>query len=338
MKLRLTALLTAAALLMLSCGCAAEEKHSAAFTAMDTVMNITVVGGRHEAALAAAEAEVRRLEALFSVTLPDSEIYKLNLTGRAELSEDTADVIEEALAVWRDTGGNFDITISPAVDAWGFYSNEYTVPAPDELERLKELTDSGRISLAGREITLGEGQRIDLGGIAKGYASKKVYDILRGFGINSGIIALGGNIQLFGLRPDGKPWTTGIRSPDSADRLIGKISATDISIVTSGSYQRYFERDGVRFHHIFDPASARPADSDLVSVTVVCTDPSLADGLSTALFVMGCRDAVSYWQRTGGFELVLYTDDGRLLVTAGLENCFSSDLDHEIIDIDTVLR
>lgn len=330
--------LSAAFILVFLCGCA-SEKQSVSFIAMDTVMTLTACGGRADAALKKAESEIHRLEELFSVTLPDSEISRLNANGSAELSADSAAVIEKAAEIYELTGGCFDITISPVVDAWGFYTDDYRVPSADELEKLAALTNGSLVTLSGNSALLGEGQRIDLGGIAKGYAADKAAEIMKSCGVGSGIIALGGNILLFGSRPGGGPWRTAIKSPDIPGEYIGTISATDTSIVTSGSYQRYFERDGVRWHHIFDPATARPAESDLASVTVVCPDSALADGLSTALFVMGCDKALDFWRlHSGMFQLVLYTSDGRLCITEGLKDCFSSKTDYEIIDIHGALR
>ena len=329
---------SAALIILLACGCAREKK-SVSFIAMDTVMTITACGGDADAALKEAESEIHRLEALFSVTLPDSEISRLNAAGVGELSADCAAVVEKAAEIYELTGGRFDITVSPAVDAWGFYTDDYRVPSEDELAVLAALTDGSRVRLSGNTAVLGEGQRIDLGGIAKGYAADRVALIMKRHGVRSGIIALGGNILLFGSRPDGGAWRTAVKSPDEPDEYLGTIAATDTSIVTSGAYQRYFERDGVRWHHIFDPAEARPADSDLASVTVVCPDSALADGLSTALFVMGCDEAAEFWRRHSGmFQLVLYTVDGRMYVTKGLEDCFSSEMSYEIIDIHGDLR
>ncbi|MCR4770731.1 MAG: FAD:protein FMN transferase [Oscillospiraceae bacterium] len=336
---RLTAA-AAALIILLACGCAREnEKKSVSFAAMDTLMTLTACGGDADAALKEAESELHRLEGLLSVTLPDSEISRLNAHGSGELSDDCAAVIKKAAEIYELTGGRFDITVSPTVDAWGFYTDDYRVPSEEELAALAALTDGSLVKLSGNHVSLGEGQRIDLGGIAKGCAADKVLGIMRSHGVSSGIIALGGNILLFGRRPDGGAWRTAIRSPDDPDGYIGTLSATDTSIVTSGAYQRYFERDGVRWHHIFDPAEARPADSDLASVTVVCPDSALADGLSTALFVMGCDEAAEFWRRHSGmFQLVLYTVDGRMYVTKGLEDCFSSEMSYEIIDIHGDLR
>ncbi|MBO4330836.1 MAG: FAD:protein FMN transferase [Oscillospiraceae bacterium] len=327
-----------ALLLLFFCGCAPEKK-SVSFIAMDTVMTLTACGGGADAALKEAEEELRRLEELFSVTLPGSEISRLNADGRAVLSEDSLALIKKASEIYGLTGGRFDITVSPAVDAWGFYTDDFRVPSDEELAALASLADGSRVEIDGNSVTLGEGQRIDLGGIAKGYAADRVAGIMRRHGVRSGIIALGGNILLFGSRPGGGAWRTAIRSPDDPEGYIGMISATDTSIVTSGPYQRRFELDGVSYHHIFDPASARPADSDLASVTVVCPDSALADGLSTALFVMGCGGAVDFWRlHSDLFQLVLYTSDGRLYVTKGLEDCFTANTEYEIIDIYGDLR
>ena len=186
------------------------------------------------------------------------------------------------------------------------------------------------MAISGTTVTLDEGTQIDLGGIAKGYASDRVAAIFTEHKVPRGLVRLGGNILAWGDRPDGAGWRIGIQDPadpDNSEALAGVLELKDAFAVTSGSYQRYFEEDGKTYHHIIDPATGYPADSGLTSVTVVADrntgSGTLCDALSTALFVMGEEQALEYW-RSGAydFQMVLVTEDGRVVATDGLKDCF----------------
>ena len=172
-------------------------------------------------------------------------------------------------------------------------------------------------------VTLDAGCAVDLGGIAKGYASQQVADILRAHGVTSAVVSLGGNVYVCGSKPDGTPWNVGIQDP-AGSGYAAMVSLTDRFAVTSGGYQRYFEaEDGTVYRHILDPRTGCPADSDLLSVTIISDDGTAADAYSTALYVMGEQEAVSFWRAHGGFELILITADGRLLYTPGLSDAIT---------------
>ena len=173
-----------------------------------------------------------------------------------------------------------------------------------------------------RTAVLTDGAQIDLGAIAKGYAAETVCGIFTDYGIESALINLGGNIFVIGSKLDGSPWRIGVADPEDTRETVGVLSARDTAVVTSGSYQRYFEQGGTRYHHILDPVTGRPADNGLVSVTVICDDAVWADALSTALFVMGEEKPVGFWRETGGFEMILIRDDRQVLLTPALEDSF----------------
>lgn len=288
--------------------------------AMDTVMVFTAKGPRAPAALEEAIAEVQRLDALLSAQNPDSEISRLNAQGRAPVSEDTAKLLETASEISAGTGGLFDCTIYPLMELWGFPTKMYRVPSEEEMAALLPLVDSATIRVNNGEAELGEGQRIDLGGIAKGYASARVMEIFRAHGISSAMVSLGGNVQTMGERPEGGGWRIGVQDPQGGSEYPAVVEAKDVAVVTSGGYQRYFERDGKRYIHILDPRTGRPVESDLLSVTVVSPDGTLADALSTAACVMGLEGAASYWRTHNGFELIMIAEDGSVYMTEGLEN------------------
>lgn len=324
MRRRTAAALAGVLAFVLTGGCVlwslrASRTYTRTIFAMDTVMLFTARGPGAPAALEEAIAEVQRLDGLLSAQAPDSEISRLNARGRAPVSEDTAALLERASAIGVETGGLFDCTVYPLMELWGFPSKTYRVPAEDEIAALLPLVDSAMIRVGNGEAALGEGQRVDLGGIAKGYASARVMEIFKAHGLKSAMVSLGGNVQAMGERPEGGGWRIGVQDPRGGVDYPAVVEAKDVAVVTSGGYQRYFEEDGKRYIHILDPRTGAPAESDLLSVTVVSPDGALADALSTAAYVMGLEGAASYWRTHDGFELILIAEDGSLYVTEGLE-------------------
>ena len=333
MRKWLLAAICLGAALLSSCGTKPPSASADVF-AMDTYMTISTYGDRCEEALEAAVSEIERLDALLSVGNADSEISRINAGGSGTLSADTQIMVEQALEIWRTTGGAFDITVYPIMQAWGFTTGDYKVPSKSELQALLEMAGSEKLTLDGFELTLGAGQRIDLGGIAKGYTSDRAEAIFRAVGVESGSISLGGNVYVQGSKPDGSPWRVAVQDPQNSSAAAVVLELSDAYAVTSGGYQRYFDQDGKRYHHIIDPATGSPADSGLLSVTVVASANGDTDGIltghgtmcdafSTALFVMGEEKALDFW-RSGqyDFDLVLVTDDGRVVITEGLADSF----------------
>ena len=321
-------------LLLLLSGCAAREAQvssSRYLTAMDTVMTLTAYGKDREEALDKAEAEILRLDILLSVGSEDSEISLLNQQGSLTLSQDTAYLLGRALALSRETGGLFDVTVYPLVKLWGFFDQQYHVPTEAELAQALPLVDYSAIAFD-REtgaVTLGAGQQIDLGGIGKGYTSQRLTQILTEAGVSSAILSLGGNVQCLGTKPDGSPWNIGIRDPwDQNGALYAAVKVEDKAVITSGGYERYFQdpETGRVYRHILDPRTGCPAESGLSSVTIITPDGTLGDGLSTALYIMGLETAAGYWRaHSAEFEAILITDDGTLYATQGLSGSLSSE-------------
>ena len=313
------------AILSLLSGCSSGNVASTSeeFFAMDTFMRVTVYGDKSEEMAEEAKNEIERIDELLSIS-GDSEIADINAHGGGRASPETRDILERAIEIERWTDGAFDITLYPVVDAWGFFSGEYRIPDNEEIKELLLHTGIENININedNSVVFAQQGMGIDLGGIGKGYAGQRVHDILAENGVSSALMELGGNICLLGTKPDGSLWRVAIMSPfDTSDR-VGVIEAKDVSIVTSGGYQRYFEEDGTTYHHIIDPSTGFPADSGLMSVTIVCSDGLLADALSTALFVMGEDEACRFWRENGGFEMLLVTDDGRIVISSGIEDSF----------------
>lgn len=167
------------------------------------------------------------------------------------------------------------------------------------------------------------GTQISFGAAAKGYASDRAIEAMRNAGVESGIVSLGGNVQTLGLKPDGSKWTVAVEDPNDTGSYVGTLKVGETAVVTSGNYQRYFiGSDGVKYHHLIDPSTGEPANNGLVSVTVVCEDGTMADCLSTAMFVLGVNGALNYWRNYGGFDMVMITDENEVICTSGLVEVF----------------
>lgn len=307
------------AVLVLLTGCRQEaDSHSATIFAMDTVMEMTVYGD--ETLLEGAEELVLDMEGRLSVTDSNSEIAALNRSGGGNVSPDTGILIEWALTLCENTGGALDITVYPVVQAWGFTTEEYQVPDEEELSAVLERVGYQKVRLDDDTVTLAPGMEIDLGSMAKGWAGDKILELFRRKGVGSALLNLGGNVQALGMKPDGSPWRVAVRDP-SGGGYAGALEIADKAAITSGGYQRFFEEDGRRYHHIIDPGSGYPVDNGMLSVTVVGDEGVVCDGLSTALFVMGLDRAVEFWKAGRDFEAIFITDEG-ITITDGLKDCF----------------
>lgn len=289
--------------------------------AMDTYMELRVYGGGE--LLDKAEELILDLESKLSVTGENSEIYALNSSGGKQVSEDTAELLRDALALCGRTNGALDISIYPIVRQWGFTTGSYRVPSDGEITELLQYVDYTGVSISDDDtVTLKSGMEIDLGSVAKGCAGNKVVELFRENGVTSALLNLGGNVQALGTKPDGSPWRVAIQDPLGA----GNLCVLDIdnkAVITSGGYERYFEQDGKTYWHIIDPKTGAPADSGLVSVSIVGEDGLTCDALSTALFVMGLEEAAELWRGSDDFEAVFVTSDGEIYITEGLEDIFT---------------
>lgn len=300
----------------------AEPLQTAAVFAMDTAMDLTVYGA--PALLERAEAEIAALEQKLSVTLESSEIFAVNQTGTGVLSPDAANLLGRALRLCRRTEGALDVSIYPVVRAWGFTTESYRVPTEEELESLLQTVDYQKVQLDENSgaIRLEPGMNVDCGSIAKGELGDRIMALFRRGGARSAMINLGGNVQVLGSKPDGTPWRIAVQSP-RGDGNVGVLEVADKAVITSGGYERYFEKDGAVYWHILDPSTGKPAKNGLVSVTVVGDSGFLCDGLSTALFVMGQEAAVQFWRESDDFEAVFVGEDGSVSVTEGIAESFT---------------
>lgn len=318
---RLCCLLAALCLLLTGCG-TKETAFEADVFAMDTVTHLQVWGD--ETVLRQAEQLLYDLEANYSVTREGSLLSRMAAGERVTLTEAEWDLLSRAVALSEATDGAYDPTIYPVVRLWGFTTDSQRVPTQARIQ--DALTHVGLDHLYLKEGTaqLEDGAALDFGGILKGYAAERILDLLTERQVTAACVSLGGNVQTYGTKPDGSPWRIGIRDPWNGDATLGVLTVEGtMAVVTSGSYQRYFEENGTVYHHIMDPETGFPADSGLVSVTIVCDSGLKADGLSTALFVMGLEEATRFWRDHRDFEAVFATEDGNIYVTEGIFADFS---------------
>ena len=287
-------------LCLLLAGCSGRYTAQDTVFIMDTVMQLLVwadTAKDAEAALGAVNGILYTLEQDWSVTDPDSVISRLNSGQSVDLTQAQAALLKTAENFSARTQGDFDPKLGGVIALWGFYDDRHRIPTNDELAAAPE--------------------KWDLGALVKGHAGDLAVEKLEQLDVDRAILNLGGNIQTYGEKPGGAPWQIGIQDPNGGD-YVGMLSVTGtMAVVTSGDYQRFFEENGKRYHHILDPETGCPADAGLRSVTVIAESGATADALSTALFVMGLEKAAQFWRQSDDFEAVFLDADGKVYATAG---------------------
>lgn len=326
----------AAAMLLSLTACGQPKGAGKVVYAMDTVMNLTAYGKDAEAALNEAEEALYALDKLLDRHDENSAVSALNRGETVENAE-LAALLEKAAKMRTETSGAFDPTLAPVLEAWGFGTEHPRVPSDTELATLLRTVGAEPFyTIDGDAVTLTDGVQLDLGGIAKGYAGDCVKAIFENHGC-TGVIDLGGDVVFAGMKEDGSPWRIAVKDPNKPSDFLGTLTANnECAVVTSGIYERNFTENGVTYHHIINPETGKPAESGLVSVTVVCGDAASADALSTALFVMGadaaeklCAKAFSAALDSSApsdrtiFSYILVTDDNRVLYSNGLADDFT---------------
>ncbi len=315
--------LALALVLALSCiaGCAAAEPLSRQMFMLDTTVSISLYDTDDESILDGAFELCSEYEQLLSRTIPTSDVYRINAADGApvEVSDATAELIAIALEYARLSDGAFDPTIEPLTALWNITSDSPHVPDADAIAQARALVDWTKLSLDGNTVTLEPGMGIDLGGIAKGYIADRIRDYLADSGVTSALINLGGNVLALGNKPDGAQFTVGVRRPFGASQtdIIGAYRVTDMSVVTSGVYERYFEQDGKLYHHILDADTGYPVDSDVYSVTILSPNSTEGDVLSTICFVLGVDKGLELVDSLEGIAAVYCMADGSLVFSDG---------------------
>jgi thiamine biosynthesis lipoprotein len=288
---------------------------------LDTVITITAYGTDDSTVIDDCFSLIGDYEAMLSRTMEGSDIWNVNHSGGepVTVSEETADLIELALDYSELSGDAFDISLAPYSILWDFQNNTGTIPSEEEIEEAGSHTGLDNLTIDGTTVTLADPDAaIDLGGIAKGYIADRVKDLLLSEGIESALINLGGNVLTVGSKVDGSDWRIGIREPfaDASD-LAAVVSVNDKSVVTSGTYERYFEVDGVIYHHILDPQTGYPIQNSLDSVTILSDSSADGDALSTTCFVLGLEDGMELIESLDEIEAMFITKDGELHYSSG---------------------
>ncbi|UNC90914.1 FAD:protein FMN transferase [Candidatus Contubernalis alkaliaceticus] len=271
--------------------------------------------------------EVRALEKVLSRFVSDSDVDIINNHAGVEpveVSSDTLEVIKKGLYFGELSDGGFDVTIAPLMDLWGFGTGEQSVPSLEEIEQTLPFIDFRKIQVDERRNTVylaDEQMALDLGGIAKGYIVDRIVQFLQSQGVQTAFVNAGGDIRVIGSRIDSTPWRIGIRHPRERDsqEIIAVIPVVNQAVVTSGDYERYFTSDGDKYHHILDPHDGFPA-SGVISVTIVAPDCITADGLSTAVFILGPQKGLELLERLPEVEGVIIDNQDKLYVSSGLED------------------
>lgn len=294
---------------------------------MGTLVSITAVASGDEAAQRAVSAgfqEIKRLEQLLSTWIAESELSQVNAAaGRhsVAVSHETAELVSRSLDMARITEGGFNIAVGPAVEAWSVTERQ-RIPTDAELAQVKPFVDWTKIVLNRTDGTLYlpvAGMRIDVGGIGKGYAADRAADVMKKAGAQAGVVALAGDIKTFGSLPGSSGFPVGIQHPRQVGAVLAIIDLQDEAISTAGDYERYFERDGLRYHHILDPETLQPARA-CQSVTVIAKEGTVADGLDTGIFVMGPERGMALVERLPDVEAVIVDAEGRMTVSSGLRS------------------
>ena len=297
------------------------------FYSFGSLVTVTCYGDRCSEACMAVREEFFRLDGVFSTEEKDSSLFALNRDGTAVLDEDSAAVFNAAIRLYWSTNGAFDVTLHPVREVWGFDTDNYRVATPLEVEEAAALVGSNRVAfdLVSRTAQLDPGQSVDFADIAFGTVCDELTAILSPYGVTSAMVVSGSKVFAYGEKPDGEAWRVGITAGGQAQSAepdyLGILKVTDRAVITADPYTDYFMdgTTGNMVHHLLDPATGFPADGDLAAVTVVAPSGAMADGLSSALFVMGKEKAIAYWQANRSlFDMVLVMKDGGLYVTEPL--------------------
>lgn len=312
-------------LLLVSCGTArqgAEATRTGIF--FDTVIQVTIYHERAQELLDEAFRMAAAYEDLLSTKNEGSDIWNINhAQGEpVPVSSETVYLIQSALSFTELSGGKIDPTIAPLTELWDF-SSEHTeshhVPGDSQIRERLQHVDARAISISGSDVCLTDPDAaIDLGFIAKGYIADKIKEFLLEEGVESALINLGGNVLAVGSKPDSEPFKIGIQKPFSPrGTAAAAIPVSDQSLVSSGTYERCFEEDGVLYHHILDPDTGYPAVTDLDSVTILSDSSMAGDGLSTTCLMLGLSAARELMESLEGTEALFITKDGSLHYTSG---------------------
>lgn len=308
----------------------AKESQRQVF-AMDTVMSLIAYGPKAESGLSAAESVILSMDAMLDPDLETSTTYAINNANGANvsISGQVAKMLSTADIVYKQTNGALDLSIFPVIERWGFHNSRYYVPTEEELASdLSMRCFDGMVltsfpSSGSYAVSFPAGAKLSFAAVGKGNAAENAIIAMRNVGVTSGLISMGGNVQTLGLKPDGSNWNIAIQDPNNPSTYLGVISTGETAVVTSGGYQRYFTQNGKIYHHLINPENGNPINNTLSSVTIICNDGTMADCLSTGMFILGESKALNYWRTYGGFEMILINKDKHITCTKGLIEKFT---------------
>ena len=309
----------------------AETPYEVTTYAMGSYVQQSVYGENSEAAAAAAASAVQSLENEISWRVAGSDIQKLNnAAGKdwVEIGESTMEILEIAQDVAEKSGGAFDVTIAPISRLWDFDSERRTVPDSDKIAELLPNVGYAFLRLdpdAGTASLKNLGNAVDLGGVGKGAACDAAVEAYAENGAEAAIVSVGGSVGVFGKKASGAPWSVAVRDPKS-DGALGALAIDSGFLSTSGSYEKSFTQDGETYHHLLDPETGYPAETGVVSVTVLCDSGARADGLSTACFVLGLEEGRALLESCGA-EGIFIDESDVITVTDGLKDRFTLSAD-----------
>ncbi|WP_027339292.1 FAD:protein FMN transferase [Halonatronum saccharophilum] len=324
-KIILTSILVISIFLV---GCSTDQSITSSDTKylMGTSVQIRAHGPKAEQLLEKSFDIISDIEYKMSMNIEGSDINRLNQAAGKEgvsVSDETYYVVKEAIEYARLTEGAFDPTVGPLVRLWGINTDEARVPSQEEIDETLELIGYNKVEFndENNEIFLTkEGMKIDVGGIAKGYAADKAVEFLRDNGIKSAYVNMGGGVTTLGAREDDNPWRVGIQDPrEPRGEVLAIVNLMDMSVDTSGDYERYFIEDGVRYHHILDTNTGYPSDMGIISSTIVTPKGLKADSLSTAIYNLGLEEGMRLIEEIEGVEGIIVTDDNKVYISSNLE-------------------
>ena len=322
---RLLAVILAALLTMAVSSCASQPKpYKESRFLMDTLIEITAYGAHSPEAVKAAFNEFDRIHAIANQYDPGSQLSRINLAAGIEpvaVDNDLIIMLERSRELSDKLEGAFDVTVGPLVEFWGIGNKGDFVPSDAEIGQVLPLVNYRLVQVDKGAQTVflpRKGMKLDMGGIAKGYATDRAVETLKSKGVASALINAGGNVRVIGMRPDGKPWRIGVQHPRTADAVIAKLALTQWDTMeTSGDYQRYIMKDNVRYAHILDPRTGKQP-RELASVTMVMNNATDGDVFSTALFVLGTEKGLDALRQFPGVEAIFITPDGKVTVSPGV--------------------
>ncbi|KEI93117.1 thiamine biosynthesis protein ApbE [Clostridium botulinum B2 433] len=316
-------------LVFVGCNSKPEEPVSRETYLMGTIINIKAYGKNADKAVQSSVDKISDIENKMSLNISTSEVNKINKNSGiapVKVSKNTFDVIKASLIYSEKTKGSFDITVEPLVSIWGIGTDKARIPSKDEISNALKLINYKDVIINEKESTVmlkRKGQAIDLGAIAKGYTADELKKVLLNYNVSSAFLSLGGNVYVLGNKPDKTPWKIGVQNPlEPRGDYLGIVSVSDKSVVTSGNYERFFERNGKRYHHIFDTKTGYPAEKGLISVSIISDKSIDGDALSTSVYTLGLDEGKKLIESLKGVEAIFVTNDKKVYVTSGLKDVF----------------